>query len=114
MKRFRLIFYICYVLIAIVVLHLSFDVLLHTQDYLAKIKLSAYLKFPKYLMAAFLFLSMLMLVEFTLQITTQYQLRKKAGALEKENEALKARLKENSSDMAINVEKHAEEKPEKK
>ena len=63
MQRFKLVFHIIYVLIAVVIMYFSVDILLNTEQYLSKIKLSSYIKFPRYDMGLFLFLSFLMITD---------------------------------------------------
>jgi len=92
MKRFKFIFHILYVLIAIAILYFSIDILMNTQAYLSKIKLSSYIKFPKYIMGVFLFISVLMLTEFVLQQIAVYRAKGNVEDLEKEILALKAKL----------------------
>lgn len=55
-------------------------------------KLSAYIKFPKYIMGIFLFMSVLMIVEFILRIMSLQNVRGQVGNLEKEVMELKAKL----------------------
>lgn len=92
MKRFKLIFHITYVLIAIAILYFSIDILMNTQAYLSKIKLSSYIKFPKYIMGVFLFISILMIAEFILQQVAVYKAKGNVEDLEKEILSLKAKL----------------------
>jgi len=92
MKRFKLIFHILYILIAIAILYFSIDILMNTQAYLSKIKLSSYIKFPKYIMGVFLFISILMITEFILQQVAVYQAKGNVEDLEKEILSLKAKL----------------------
>ena len=92
MKRFKLIFHVLYVLIAITILYFSIDILMNTQAYLSKIKLSSYIKFPKYIMGVFLFISILMIAEFILQQVAVFQAKGNVENLEKEILSLKAKL----------------------
>lgn len=92
MKRFKLIFHIIYILITLVVMYFSIDILMNTEEYLSKVKLSAYIKFPKYIMGIFLFMSVLMIVEFILRIMSLQNVRGQVGNLEKEVMELKAKL----------------------
>ncbi len=84
MKKFKLLFHICYVVIAFVVLYFSIDVLLNTEDYLSKIKISSYLRFPRYVMVAFLFMSVIMLFEFVLERVNVYHMKGGMEGLELE------------------------------
>ncbi|MBC6426033.1 MAG: hypothetical protein GDA51_06115 [Ekhidna sp.] len=92
MKRFRLIFHILYILIALAVLYFSIDILVNTQAYLSKIKLSSYVKFPRYIMVVFLFVSILMIVEFVLQQIAVHRAKGNVEELENEILRLKAKL----------------------
>ena len=92
MKRFKLVFHILYVVIALVVLYFSIDILVNTQAYLSKIKLSSYIKFPKYIMGVFLFISILMIVEFVLQQMAVHRAKGNVEEMEKEILQLKAKL----------------------
>ena len=92
MKRFKLIFHIVYLLITLLVMYFSIDILMNTEAYLSKVKLSAYIKFPKYIMGIFLFLSILMITEYIMQ---QWRIRNiKSGieGLENQVRELKAKL----------------------
>lgn len=96
MKRFKLIFHIVYVVIALVIMYFSVDIMLNTEQYLSKIKLSSYIKFPRYVMGLFLFLSILMMIEYVMQ---QLRIRNiKGGVEELESEIidLKAKLYDKS------------------
>ncbi|MEO9869051.1 hypothetical protein [Ekhidna sp.] len=64
---------------AITIMYFSVDILLNTQEYLSKIKLSSYIKFPRYIMGLFLFISILMVVEFVLQ---QLKIRSIKGGID--------------------------------
>lgn len=92
MKRFKLIFHICYVIIALTVLYFSIDVLINTEAYLSKVKLSSYIKFPRYVMIAFLSLAILMIVEFILERFHVYQIKDGIDEMENEIVRLKAKL----------------------
>lgn len=92
MKNFKLIFHILYVLSAILVMYFSIDILINTEAYISKVKLSTYITFPKYVMGIFLFLSVLMAVEFVLFQMHMYRTKGGQGSLEKEIVALKAKL----------------------
>ena len=96
MKRFKLIFHILYILIVLVVLYFSIDILVNTQDYISKINISSYIKFPKYVMAIFLFLSILMIAEFVLQQIAVYRAKGNVEELENEILQLKAKLYDKS------------------
>lgn len=112
MQRFKLIFHIVYVIIALVIMYFSVDILLNTEQYLSKIKLSSYIKFPKYVMGLFLFISILMMVEFVLQ---QLKIRSIKGGiedLEAEIVELKAKLYDKSQEepeISTLVEEDSEE-----
>jgi len=92
MKRFKLVFHIIYVIITLVVMYFSIDILMNTEAYLSKVKLSSYIKFPKYIMGLFLFISILMIIEFVLQQMAIYKVKGGMEDLEKEIVELKAKL----------------------
>ncbi|NQZ76215.1 MAG: hypothetical protein HRT61_08905 [Ekhidna sp.] len=100
MQRFKLVFHIIYVLIAVVIMYFSVDILLNTEQYLSKIKLSSYIKFPRYVMGLFLFLSILMITEYVLQQLKVREVKKGMGDLEDEIVALKAKLYDQSQEDA--------------
>ncbi|SNS49876.1 hypothetical protein SAMN05421640_0403 [Ekhidna lutea] len=96
MQRFKLIFHIVYVVLTLVLMYFSVDILLNTEQYLSKIKLSSYIKFPRYVMGIFLFVSILMAIEFVMQ---QLRIRNIKGGiedLEDEVKDLKAKLYDKS------------------
>ncbi|MEQ9468968.1 MAG: hypothetical protein RLN88_16280 [Ekhidna sp.] len=96
MKRFKLIFHIIYVVIALVIMYFSVDIMLNTEQYLSKIKLSSYIKFPRYVMGLFFFLSILMMIEYVMQ---QLRIRNIKGDIEdlkSEVTGLKAKLYDKS------------------
>lgn len=92
MKRFKLIFHITYIVIALGVLYFSIDVLMNTNAYLSKIKLSQYISFPRYVMIAFLIISALMITEFILERLNVYQVKEGIDDLKDEIVRLKAKL----------------------
>ena len=92
MKRFKLIFQIFYVLIALTVLYFSIDILVNTEQYLSKIKLSSYIKFPKYVMIAFLIMAIMMIVSFVMERMNVYKIKDGIADLEEEIIHLKAKL----------------------
>ena len=96
MKRFRLIFHIIYVLIALAIMYFSVDILLNTEQYLSKIKLSSYIKFPRYIMALFLFVSILMMIEYVIQQMKVRSIKGGIEDLEDEVKSLKAKLYDQS------------------
>lgn len=96
MRRFKLIFQILYVLVFLTILYFSVDILMNTESYLSKIKLSSYIKFPKYVMGLFLLVSILMAVEYVMQQVRIYKLKGKIGSLESEVTDLKAKLYDQS------------------
>ena len=98
MKRFKLVFHIIYVIIAVVILYFSIDILMNTQAYLSKIKLSSYIKFPKYLMGVFLFISILMIAQFVLQQIAVYQAKGNVEDMKNEILSLKAKLYDKGQD----------------
>lgn len=96
MQRFKLIFHIVYVVIALAIMYFSVDILMNTEEYLSKVKLSSYIKFPRYVMGLFLFLSILMVTEYVMQ---QLKIRSIKGGiedLEDEIKDLKAKLYDKS------------------
>ena len=90
MKRFKLIFHISYVIIALMLMYFSIDIMTNMEAYLDKIKLSTYLRFPKYVMAAFLVISILMVTAFILERVQAYRLQKTIKGLRKEITDLRA------------------------
>lgn len=92
MKRFKLIFHIVYILITLLVMYFSLDILMNTEEYLSKVKLSAYIKFPKYVMGIFLFISVLMTVEYIMQQLRIRSIKEGIEDLENEVKELKAKL----------------------
>lgn len=100
MQRFRLIFHITYVVITLVIMYFSVDILLHTEQYLSKIKLSSYIKFPKYVMALFLVISIMMIIEFVMQQLKIRSIKSEREDLEGEIVALKAKLYDKSQEEA--------------
>lgn len=98
MQRFRLIFHIFYVILALAIMYFSVDILLHTEQYLSKIKLSSYIKFPRYVMGVFLFISILMMIEFVLQQLKIRNIKTGIEDLESEIVELKAKLYDKSQE----------------
>ncbi|MEO9483112.1 MAG: hypothetical protein ABJG47_06685 [Ekhidna sp.] len=98
MQRFKLIFHIVYVIIALVIMYFSVDILLNTEQYLSKIKLSSYIKFPRYVMGLFLFISIMMMIEFTLQQIRIRSIKNGIDDLENEIVELKAKLYDKSQE----------------
>ncbi len=92
MRKFKLIFHIIYVILTLVILYFSIDVLMNTEQYLSRIKLSSYIKFPRYVMIAFLSISIIMIVEFILERVVVYQAKEGISELEDEIVQLKAKL----------------------
>ena len=92
MKRFKIIFHIVYILITLVVMYFTIDILMNTEAYLSKVKLSAYIKFPKYIMGIFLFLSVLMIVEYVMQQLRIRNIKSNIEGLENQVKELKAKL----------------------
>jgi len=92
MKRFRLIFHLIYVLTALVILYFSVDILVNTEAYLSKVKLSSYIKLPRYVMSIFLFVSIIMIAEYVLQQFALRSAKSNTSVLESEVLKLKARL----------------------
>lgn len=98
MQRFKLIFHAVYILIFLVILYFSVDILMNTEAYLSKIKLSSYIKFPKYVMGLFLFVSILMAVEYIMQQMRIHKLKNEIGDLEDKVVDLKAKLYDQSQE----------------
>ncbi len=98
MKRFKLIFHISYVIIALFILYFSIDVLVNTNEYLSKIKLSQYIEFPRYVMIAFLALSIIMITEFILERFNVYRIKEGIEDMEHEIVKLKAKLYDQSQE----------------
>lgn len=65
---------------------------MNTEAYLSKIKLSSYIKFPRYVMIAFLIISLMMIIEFVLERFHVYQVKDGFSDLEEEIVRLKAKL----------------------
>lgn len=103
MQRFKLIFHIVYVIIALVIMYFSVDILLNTEQYLSKIKLSSYIKFPRYVMGLFLFISILMMIEFVLQQLKIRTIKSGIDDLKDEIVELKAKLYDKSQEEELNV-----------
>lgn len=117
MQRFKLIFHILYVIIAIVIMYFSVDILLNTEQYLSKIKLSSYIKFPRYVMGLFLFISILMMVEFVMQQLRINSIKGGIDELKSEIVELKAKLydkaqEEDASLASLENEDESEEEVE--
>ena len=100
MQRVKFIFHVIYVVIALVIMYFSVDILLNTEQYLSKIKLSYYIKFPRYVMALFLFISILMVVEFVLQQIKIHSIKNRIDELKAEVINLKAKLYDKSQKEA--------------
>lgn len=98
MKRFKLIFHAIYIMIFLIILYFSVDILMNTEQYLSKIKLSSYIKFPKYVMGIFLFVSILMAIEYIMQQMRIHKLKNDIGDLESEVTELKAKLYDKSQE----------------
>lgn len=92
MKRFKLIFHGIYILITLALIYFSMDILMNTEAYLSKIKLSSYIKFPKYVMSLFLFISILMAVEYVMQQLRIHKIKQGIDELKDEIVDLKAKL----------------------
>lgn len=92
MKRFKLIFHGIYILITLALIYFSMDILMNTEAYLSKIKLSSYIKFPKYVMSLFLFISILMAVEYVMQQLRIHKIKQGIDELKNEIVDLKAKL----------------------
>lgn len=71
---------------------------MNTEQYLSKIKLSSYIKFPKYVMGIFLFVSILMAIEYVMQQIRIYKLKNEIEDLESKVTELKAKLYDKSQD----------------
>ena len=98
--------------IALVIMYFSVDILLHTEQYLSKIKLSSYIKFPRYVMALFLFVSILMMIEFILQQLRIRSIKNGIEDLEGEIVELKAKLYDKSQEEPEIPEEESEEEEE--
>lgn len=113
MQRFKLIFHIIYVVIALVIMYFSVDILLNTEQYLSKIKLSSYIKFPRYVMGMFLFISILMMIEFILQQLRIRSIKNGIDDLKDEIVELKAKLYDKSQEEPeVSLDEEAEEESE--
>ena len=111
MQRFKLIFHIVYVAMAMVIMYFSVDILLNTEQYLSKIKLSSYIKFPRYVIGLFLFISVLMMVEFVLQQLKIRTIKSGIDDLKNEIVELKAKLYDKSQEGELDT-SIEEEEPE--
>ncbi|MFK7953936.1 MAG: hypothetical protein AB8B73_13905 [Ekhidna sp.] len=109
MKRFKLIFQILYVLIALTVLYFSIDILVNTEQYLSKIKLSSYIKFPKYIMVAFLIMAIMMIVSFVMERMNVYKIKDGIEDLEEEIVHLKAKLYDKGNEEADSEDEEEDE-----
>ena len=109
MQRFKLIFHVVYVLIALVIMYFSVDILLNTEQYLSKIKLSSYIKFPRYIMGLFLFISILMMVEYIMQQLRIRNIKQGIGDLEDQIVELKAKLYDKSQEEPDSIEEEEDE-----
>ncbi|GAB4233209.1 MAG: hypothetical protein Tsb0034_06350 [Ekhidna sp.] len=96
MKRFKLIFHIIYVIVSVAIIYFSIDILMNTEQYLSKIKLSSYIKFPRYVMGVFLFVSILMVIEYAVQQISIFNIKNNIEDLENEITQLKAKLYDKS------------------
>ena len=92
MKKTKLIFHILYVVITLFIFYFSIDILLNTEQYIAKIKFTSYIKLPRYAVLLLLFLSILMIVEFGLERIHAYQIKDGISDLKEEILSLKSRL----------------------
>ncbi len=115
MRKFKLFFYPIYLIAAILVLYFSLDVLFNLESYKEKMDMTfALRKLPVYLMSAFIFLGLLMLVEV---VTENYQLialKRKVKKAEEEVLKYKARLYDKSQGFDATDEEdesHEEELP---
>ena len=93
-------------------LYFAIDVLMNTEQYLSKIKLSSYIKFPRYVMIAFLVIALLMIIEFILERFTVYQAKEGIGELENEIIRLKAKLYDKSEVDTEELELDSEDEEE--
>ncbi len=112
MKRFKLIFHVSYVIIALSILYFSIDVLANTNEYLSKIKLSQYIEFPRYVMIAFLAISVIMLIEFILERFNVYRVKEGIEEMEHEIVRLKAKLYDQTEEGEESEESEEEEEEE--
>jgi len=104
MKRFKLIFHIIYILITLALMYFSVDILMNTEAYLSKIKLSSYIKFPRYVMGLFLFISIIMAVEYAMQQIRINNIKKGIDDLKSEIVELKAKLYDQGAEQDTNIE----------
>ena len=77
-------------------MYFSVDILMNTEAYLSKIKLSSYIKFPRYVMGFFLFISILMTIEYVMQQLRIHKIKQGIEDLESEIVELKAKLYDKS------------------
>ena len=84
-------------------MYFSVDILLNTEQYLSKIKLSSYIKFPRYVMGLFLFISILMVIEFVLQQIKIHSIKSGIDELKDEIIDLKAKLYDKSQEEAQEI-----------
>jgi len=92
MKKFKLFFYPIFLITAVVVMYFSLDIIINMDDYLDKMDFATLRKLPNYALAGFLFISVLMLVEFGIENFQIITLRRKAKEANKEVLSLKAKL----------------------
>jgi len=83
-------------MITLTIMYFSVDILMNTEAYLSKIKLSSYIKFPKYVTSLFLFVSVLMTIEYVMQQLRIKQIKNGIEDLKQEIVSLKAKLYDKS------------------
>ena len=90
-------------------MYFSVDILMNTEAYLSKIKLSSYIKFPRYVMGLFLFVSILMTIEYVMQQLRIRQIKGGMDDLKNEITELKAKLYDKSLEQSDDQEEVDEE-----
>ncbi len=105
MRKFKLIFYPIYLIAAFAVLYFSSDFLINMDTYKENIHPFEDLKYytttiPTYTLSAFIFLSLLMLVELVAENFQIINLRRRVKKAEEETMKYKARLFDQSEEAA--------------
>lgn len=96
MRKFKLIFYPLYVIIALGVLYFSVDILVNTDSYKAKVDFGMLRTLPYYVVTLTLIMSVLMVIEFGVDIFDKVGLKNRLKKAEQEILELKARLYDES------------------
>lgn len=99
MRKFKLFFYPVYLVAIFLVLYFSMDILTHMDTYKEKMDMTfALRKLPIYLMSAFIFLGVLMLVELIAENFQILDLKRRVKKAEEEVLKYKAKLYDQSQE----------------